>query len=104
MPKWGIEMTEGTIAEWMVKEGESFKRGQTLCLIETAKISNEVEAEYDSTVRRIMVAGGGETAPVGTLRAVFDDGCNADDDIGAFLSGFRPAEGGRVQGERQSGG
>ena len=60
MPKWGIEMTEGTIAEWMVKEGESFTRGQTLCLIETAKITNEVEAEYDATVRRIMVAGGGE--------------------------------------------
>ena len=48
MPKWGIEMTEGTLAEWMVKEGDAFKRGQTLCLIETAKITNEVEAEYDS--------------------------------------------------------
>ncbi|WP_369011204.1 biotin/lipoyl-containing protein, partial [Streptosporangium carneum] len=55
MPKWGIEMTEGTIAEWMVKEGETFKRGQTLCLIETAKITNEVEAEYEATVRRIIV-------------------------------------------------
>ena len=36
MPKWGIEMTEGTLAEWMVKEGDTFKRGQVLCLIETA--------------------------------------------------------------------
>ena len=51
MPKWGIEMTEGTIAEWMVSEGQAFTRGQTLCLIETAKITNEVEAEYDAVVR-----------------------------------------------------
>ena len=42
MPKWGIEMTEGTLAEWMVKEGDAFTRGQLLCLIETAKITNEV--------------------------------------------------------------
>ncbi|HEX8058118.1 MAG TPA: lipoyl domain-containing protein, partial [Novosphingobium sp.] len=35
MPKWGIEMTEGVLAEWQVREGDAFKRGQTLCLIET---------------------------------------------------------------------
>ena len=45
MPKWGIEMSEGTVAEWMVAEGEPFVRGATLALIETDKITNEVEAE-----------------------------------------------------------
>ena len=98
MPKWGIEMTEGTIAEWMVKEGDSFKRGQTLCLIETAKITNEVDAEYDATVRRIIVQGGGEAEPVGALLAVFDDGSNSDADIEAFIAGFKPAEGGIAEG------
>lgn len=99
MPKWGIEMTEGTIAEWMVKEGESFKRGQTICLIETDKITNEVEAEYDATVRRIVIAGGnGEPEPVGALLAVFDEGAHSDEEIETFVASFKPAEGGVAQG------
>ena len=47
MPKWGIEMSEGMIGEWMVAEGQDFARGDVLTLIETDKITNEVEAEAD---------------------------------------------------------
>ncbi len=102
MPKWGIEMTEGTIADWMVKEGEPFKRGQTLCLIETAKITNEVEAEYDATVRRIVVGGGSEAEPVGALLAVFDEGDHSDEEIEAFVAAFKPAEGGIAKGAEKA--
>lgn len=98
MPKWGIEMTEGTIADWTVKEGDTFKRGQTLCLIETAKITNEVDAEYDATVRRIIVGGGSEAEPVGALLAVFDEGSHSEDEIEAFVAAFKPAEGGIAKG------
>lgn len=101
MPKWGIEMTEGTIAEWMFGEGDSFTRGDLICLIETDKITNEVEAEYDATIRRILVAGGGEPEPVGALLAVFDDGSASDAEIDDFIAAFKPAEGGVAEGRQK---
>ena len=91
MPKWGIEMTEGTIAEWMIDEGQAFTRGQTLCLIETAKITNEVEAEFDLVLRRRLVEAGSEAHPVGTLLGVFGDDAASDAEIEAFIAAFRPA-------------
>jgi pyruvate dehydrogenase E2 component (dihydrolipoamide acetyltransferase) len=92
MPKWGIEMTEGTIAEWMVGEGDAFTRGQTICLIETDKITNEVEAEYDAVVRRVLTPAGDQIHPVGTLLAVFADAGASDAEIEQFIADFRPAD------------
>lgn len=92
MPKWGIEMTEGTIAEWMVKEGEAFSKGQVLCLIETAKITNEVEAEYDAVLKRLLTPASDEAHPVGALLAVFADADTSDAEVDAFIATFKPAE------------
>lgn len=91
MPKWGIEMTEGTLAEWMIKEGEAFSKGQTLCLIETDKITNEVDAEFDSVLRKLIVPAGGEAEPVGALLAVFADADVSDADVEAFAANFKAA-------------
>ena len=92
MPKWGIEMTEGTIAEWMINEGDAFAKGQTLCLIETAKITNEVEAEYDAVAKRVLAPAGEDVLPVGALLAVFADAAASDAEIDAFIAAFVPAE------------
>ncbi len=92
MPKWGIEMTEGTIAEWMINEGDAFAKGQTLCLIETAKITNEVEAEYDAVAKRVLASAGEDVLPVGALLAVFADAAASDAEIDAFIAAFVPAE------------
>lgn len=90
MPKWGIEMSEGLIGEWMVAEGASFAKGAVLALIETDKITNEVEAEADGRLARIVAPAGG-TYPVGALLAVMGQGDTAE--IDAFVTGFRPAGG-----------
>lgn len=91
MPKWGIEMSEGMIGEWMVAEGQDFVRGDVLTLIETDKITNEVEAEADGRLVRIL-AQTGETRPVGALLAVFGDATDDTGAIDAFVVAFRPAD------------
>ncbi len=92
MPKWGIEMTEGMVAQWMVKEGDAFTKGQTLCLIETAKITNEVEAEYNAVVKRLIFPAGSEMHDVGVLLAVFADADTSVADVDAFIGTFKAAD------------
>jgi pyruvate/2-oxoglutarate dehydrogenase complex dihydrolipoamide acyltransferase (E2) component len=63
IPKLGVSMTEGTIVEWLVTDGDAVTEGQPLYLIETDKVENEVEATTAGTVR--ITGEEGETYPVG---------------------------------------
>ena len=92
MPKWGIEMSEGTVAEWLVGENVPFGRGTLLALIETDKITNEIEAERDGRLVR-LIAAAGETHPVGALLGVLSDGGEATAaEIAAVVAAFTPAD------------
>jgi pyruvate dehydrogenase E2 component (dihydrolipoamide acetyltransferase) len=63
MPKTGMAMTEGTIVEWRVKEGDKVAVGDLLVEIETDKSAMEVESDFAGTVLRI-VHPNGSTVPV----------------------------------------
>jgi pyruvate dehydrogenase E2 component (dihydrolipoamide acetyltransferase) len=90
MPKWGIEMTEGTISEWNISEGDAVAQGQIIALIESDKIVNEVQAEFDTRFVRV-IATAGESYPVGALLAVMASGEVSSAEVDAFIAGFRPA-------------
>lgn len=62
MPKLGLTMTEGTIEEWKYKEGDNVKKGNILFSVATDKLTNDVEAEVDGVLLKILLPEG-ETAP-----------------------------------------
>lgn len=90
MPKWGLEMSEGTISNWHVTEGQTLSRGMEIVDIETAKIVNTLESDLEGTIRR-LVAPVGQTLPVGALIAIVADAAVSDTDIDRFIRGDAPA-------------
>lgn len=94
MPKWGLEMREGTVTEWLVDEGAEIAVGTPIVDVETDKISNAVEAPDPGRLRR-KVAREGETLPVKALLGVLADASVSDADIDAYIAGYVvPAAGG----------
>ena len=70
MPKLGLTMTEGEIAEWRLGPGDAFAAGDVLFVVEPDKISNDVEAREAGVIVAI-VAGEGETVEVGGVVATY---------------------------------
>jgi pyruvate dehydrogenase E1 component beta subunit len=70
MPALSPTMEEGTLAKWLVKEGDMVKSGDILAEIETDKATMEFEAVDEGVVSSIMVAEGTDGVKVGTVIAV----------------------------------
>ena len=66
MPALSPTMTEGNIAKWNVKEGDSFSAGDVLLEIETDKASIDVEAQDDGIIAKIVQGDGTKGIQVGT--------------------------------------
>jgi pyruvate dehydrogenase E1 component beta subunit len=70
LPAMSPTMEEGTLAKWLVAEGDVVKPGDVLAEIETDKATMELEADEGGTVGKIMVPAGSEGVKVGTVIAV----------------------------------
>lgn len=70
MPALSPTMEEGTLAKWLVKEGDSVSSGDLLAEIETDKATMEFEAVDEGIVARILVVEGSEGVKVGTVIAI----------------------------------
>ncbi len=70
MPALSPTMEEGTLAKWLVKEGDEVKTGDILAEIETDKATMEFEAVDEGTIGKILVPEGTEGVKVGTVIAV----------------------------------
>ena len=68
MPKLGLTMTEGMLAEWKVAPGDRVKAGDVIFLVETEKISNDIAATVDGVIEALHAAAG-DVLPVGKLLA-----------------------------------
>ncbi|MBX9860179.1 MAG: pyruvate dehydrogenase complex E1 component subunit beta [Sphingomonas sp.] len=69
MPALSPTMEEGTLAKWLVKEGDVVKSGDILAEIETDKATMEFEAVDEGTISQILVPAGTDNVKVGTVIA-----------------------------------
>jgi pyruvate dehydrogenase E2 component (dihydrolipoamide acetyltransferase) len=88
MPKLSDTMSEGVVAEWHKKVGDSVSSGEVLAEIETDKATMEFESFYDGVLLHIGVEKG-QTAPVNAILAIIGE---AGEDISAALAGGKPAD------------
>jgi pyruvate dehydrogenase E2 component (dihydrolipoamide acetyltransferase) len=85
MPALSPTMTEGTLAKWLVKEGDAITSGDVIAEIETDKATMEVESIDEGTVGKLFVAEGAEGVPVNQVIAVLleegEDASAIDDSV-----------------------
>src|SRR4051812_31362225 len=72
MPALSPTMEEGTLAKWLVKEGDTIRSGDIMAEIETDKATMEFEAVDEGTIGKILVAEGTDGVKVGTVIATLN--------------------------------
>ncbi len=88
LPAMSPTMEEGTLAKWLVKEGDTVKPGDILAEIETDKATMELEADDGGTVAKLLVADGADGVKVGTLIAIIAE---EGEDVGAVSAPADPS-------------
>src|SRR5919204_5330101 len=100
MPQMGESVTEGTILEWHVSEGDQVEEGQTVVEVSTDKVDAEVPAPASGVVTKIL-SREDDTVQVGQTLAQIDPSGEAAGGNGAGAAGEPKAEeaGGAGEGE-----
>ena len=88
MPALSPTMEEGTLAKWLVKEGDTVQAGEMLAEIETDKATMEFEAVDEGVIGKILVAEGTEGVKVNTAIAIIGE---AGEDMSATPAAASPA-------------
>jgi pyruvate dehydrogenase E1 component beta subunit len=97
MPALSPTMEEGTLAKWLVKEGDSVTSGTILAEIETDKATMEFEAIDEGTIAKILVAEGTDEVKVGTVIAILaGEGEDADGVAGGAREVAAPEDNGHA--------
>ncbi|MEM7722431.1 MAG: pyruvate dehydrogenase complex dihydrolipoamide acetyltransferase [Pseudomonadota bacterium] len=91
MPALSPTMEEGTLAKWLVKEGDEVSSGDLLAEIETDKATMEFEAVDEGVIGKILVAEGTEAVKVNSPIAVLLGDGESADDIGSAPAAAAPA-------------
>ena len=91
MPALSPTMEEGTLAKWLVKEGDKVKSGQIIAEIETDKATMEFEAVDEGTIGKILIAEGTAGVKVNTpIAVIVEDGESASVAPKAALAAAAP--------------
>ena len=94
MPALSPTMEEGTLAKWLVKEGDSVAAGDVIAEIETDKATMEVEAVDEGRLGRILIGEGTEGVKVNTpIAVILGDGEDASAAEAVVAAPSEPAAG-----------
>ncbi len=91
VPKWGIEMIEGTLNAWSKGVGDAVASGEEILELESDKIVNMLEAGGAGVLRR-QIAEPGQTLQVGELLGIIAGEDVEDAEIEAFIAKWQTAE------------
>src|SRR3954464_15622678 len=101
LPRLGQGMEAGTINKWLKNEGDTVSKGEPLFEIDTDKVTQEVESDYEGVLLKIVLPQG--EAPVGQTIAYIGKEGEEIQDAGVPASAEKPAEAHERDPEREEG-
>jgi len=90
MPQAGQDITEGRVVKWLNAEGDTVKKGDPICEVETEKVVFEVECPSNGVLFKIVVPDGEKAEIFSTIGIVAEQGERVN--LDEFLKGEEPAE------------